>query len=166
LSKKISVAGLKFLIKLGAYLLACAEGPAGFSKHIGQPPPTLRGAAAKEWRRVAARLYALDRLRPIEIFGLIGYCNTYAWWRKMLSKSESLKQKRRPLAEREIIDGLVVDAHNSLKQWARCFGFFLGEAGMNLDQPLPLEPKRAKSRRGRFLHRRGPRPGESVYQRV
>jgi hypothetical protein len=161
-------AGLKFLNKLGNYILACAEDPAGFSKHIVQPPPMLHGAAAKEWRRVASRLYEFDRLRPREILSLIAYCETYASWRKLLKKSESLRRSRATqqvfsqesgkwltVPQREYIAAWVEFEHNELKQLAFGFGFFLGEGGMNLDQRLPTEDERAKARRRRARRRLG-----------
>lgn len=135
----------KMLRDLTAYL---SETEA-FAIKIRRPPLTLKGEAAKEWCRVAPRLYELNRLELQHLISLYFYCWTYAAWRAAQAKFESLKGKKLTRVARAIYSQWVSVEHTSLKRTAREFGFFLGEGGMNLELPLPTEDERAKARRRR-----------------
>lgn len=125
------------LLSFTEYMLAFAKDPEAFSKSalLKAPAGTMDRVAAKEWRRVAPRLYEMDRLWPREIMGLHFYCTSFSHWLEWTQKAKTLPELR------EYVD----EAHAHLKQAARNFGFFLDDSGrMNLEQPLPLIPKKAK----------------------
>jgi hypothetical protein len=122
------------------YMATFAKDPEAFSRSGLLKPPenTMDEIAAEEWRRVAPRLYEIDRLWPRETLGLHAYCVAFSHWLTLSRKAETLPELR-PYVEEEF-------AH--LKQMARSFGFFLDSTGrMNLKQPLPLELKKKTHRR-------------------
>jgi hypothetical protein len=126
----------KLFVTFVSYMHAMVFDPRGAAEVVKEPPEGTTGEAAEEWRRVAPRLLALDRLRPKEIVGLHGYVHAYKFWREMQRKVKNG------------VDGYAEferEMHNRVKQWARGFGFFLSDdGGMNLDQPLPLIPSKKR----------------------
>jgi phage terminase small subunit len=132
------------------YMAVFAKDEDAFSKRglLSPPRGTMDKLAAGEWRRVAPKLYEMDRLWPREIIGLHAYCTAYAHWFAMNQKAETLKNDTAKAKLYVEFKSYVDQAHAHLKQSARGFGFFLDDSGrMNLNQPLPLQPKPKKAKK-------------------
>ncbi len=101
----------ELLLSLTKYVVALSEDPEKFSKSDLLEPPenVMDEIGAEEWRRVAPKLYEMDRLWPREICGLHFYAVIFSRWRNLREKAESMPELQ-PYVDR---------AHAQLKQAAR-----------------------------------------------
>jgi phage terminase small subunit len=132
----------KFFNSFVSYMTAFAADAERFASDglLRPPKGTLNPIGAQEWRRVAPRLYAMDRLLPREIIGLHAYCASFSYWFALRQRAETFKHDVARQDCYVAIKDHLEQSQRNLKQIARSFGFFLDDSGrMNLEQPLPLK---------------------------
>jgi P27 family predicted phage terminase small subunit len=101
---------------------------------VPEPPPSLTGFAAEEWRCVAGELHRLKLLTNVDIPPLAAYCQAYKVWREATDlltelsasgafmKGYALETRNGGMVKNPLI-AVARDASNEMKRYAVEFGF-------------------------------------------